>query len=582
MWNILHITDMHLSSPELSGKEHLRIGYYKEYLNDLTVKCEELGLTEIDCLVITGDFIDKGKVENFEHAKNIIAHLSNNFHIRNENIVVCNGNHDLIKKYEESLEHEKSREPYFAFAKNYANSNEISKYKRALLCSPSADIKCLSLDSCLGNNGSGNPGKLEDDEPDAIISMITENVEENDLLIIASHHPVKSNIMDCGPFDENDPAWDAKHLWQFAHELQDRIKKIRRGAPTIWLSGDIHKPAHVLIGNIGFVTTGRIGSPIMGDTITRRQAKILVIPTNISINTPPTAVTAEFNPPGHNPSPIGDWKIEKNLFQIVSSQSETNSLTLPQDNIEASMCECQTKNTSSKKYSEHENVIISLIDEELENIIIESIKNNNLYIWGRFHAWKDMVSLAWVPMGPLLNDGEILSHVISKMSLWVKNNVFDYTDSTIATKLQDTIFVGTDCWGSIIASQLSFITGIRNFCIASRAMGSYCSHHEGLNPDIINSVSSCKNIVFIVDVVGSGSTIKYLHETFSKQAENDAISWYVLSIISDKKQKTCVSLNFLKNHGTACHNLRMPHLRNEELPDASILPPNLAWCDEEV
>ena len=81
MHRILHITDLHISDPDDPRKEYLRKGYYKEYLKELHECFRGRDVHEVDAAIITGDFIDKGNINNFDFVHTVIDYLANVFSI---------------------------------------------------------------------------------------------------------------------------------------------------------------------------------------------------------------------------------------------------------------------------------------------------------------------------------------------------------------------------------------------------------------------------------------------------------------------------------------------------------------------
>ena len=79
--SILHITDLHLNS--FTGtKEHLRKRYYQEYIDGL-VRCIISSEQEVDIIVVSGDFIDKGKTDNFKNVTEILNYLGDKLKVDN-------------------------------------------------------------------------------------------------------------------------------------------------------------------------------------------------------------------------------------------------------------------------------------------------------------------------------------------------------------------------------------------------------------------------------------------------------------------------------------------------------------------
>ena len=89
--NILHITDLHLD--DFKGEsEFLREGFYREYINrlfsSLNQKTEHLA---VDFLIVTGDFVNIGKTENFKDVEIVVDYISSKFSIDRNNICFSPG-----------------------------------------------------------------------------------------------------------------------------------------------------------------------------------------------------------------------------------------------------------------------------------------------------------------------------------------------------------------------------------------------------------------------------------------------------------------------------------------------------------
>ena len=406
--------------------------------------------------------------------------------------------------------------------------------------------------------------------------MIDSHVEKDDLLIIASHQPPTQKILEIGYTDEQDPNWNEKHIWSQAQELYFRITQKRKSCKNIWLSGDIHKSANIMTENICFVTTGRLGSSIEKKTFIQRQAKIIHIPKEKSefINT--TLVASQFTALGHNDLSFGRWEPHDSFFQVVKNEGENNrNQSLKHTTIK------ENGTINSGENSEHIEIPLELLSDDLQNAILNSIRNKDIYYWGRFQTWKEYVSLSWVPVGPLLADGQLLAHLIAELTFWIFENIFfmEGDDQFPNYEEEDVVLIGTDCWGSIIASQLTITTGIKNYCISTRDLVNTKNINECFELDSKETLLKTKNIIIVTDVIGTGSTIELLKKALNTpQTGLESLpEWHVLSIICDKKRCKYSDLSFVSKHVTACWELRMPVMHRDDLPDESILPPKLSW-----
>lgn len=83
---ILHLSDIHLGTVE-QGKT-----YYNRLKLDLK---ENLHLNQLHYLVISGDIANKSTKEEYEAAFELINELKINFSLKNQQIIIVPGNHDL-------------------------------------------------------------------------------------------------------------------------------------------------------------------------------------------------------------------------------------------------------------------------------------------------------------------------------------------------------------------------------------------------------------------------------------------------------------------------------------------------------
>ena len=91
--------------------------------------------------MITGDFVDRGKkAANFKHATKVVELSSGKFKLPHSRVVVCNGNHDLVRADEVAGEFVKARKPFKEFASNFANGKPLKESPRAVLLNPHEDL----------------------------------------------------------------------------------------------------------------------------------------------------------------------------------------------------------------------------------------------------------------------------------------------------------------------------------------------------------------------------------------------------------------------------------------------------------
>ncbi len=213
-----------------------------------------------------------------------------------------------------------------------------------------------------------------------------------------------------------------------------------------------------------------------------------------------------------------------------------------------------------------------LINQETEKKIEDKIKEKKLYNFGRFIINNGAdVSLGWISINRLLTDSTvILPELVNQSRDWVMSKIGK-------DKFSNTLIIGIDFWGAIIASQLSANTGIRNYIVGSRGDKKFYSLEEVLESDTSAvRIDEIKNIVYITDVISSGRTLDNTHKKIVGlfNSRNIKIEFcYAISVISDRRQKKKVDLGFLSGFGTFCSSVRLPVVVADMLPDEIILPP---------
>lgn len=532
---ILHLTDFHLHDINPSSKEHFRKDYFEEYLAPLFEIIKKIG--KIDCIIATGDFIDRGKdnFKNFVHAKLILEYFAKQLSLRNENIGVCIGNHDFDKELDKEGKLIEARKEFYDFAQNFANNYAIKKGDRFSISLVSDNTYFLSLDATFNREGKDQPGILSSLEINEIVSALKEYDNPNNLIIVGSHYPL--NYFERTFPTDIDGFFD-RHFWRTGELLKERIQNTLRQSPMLWLFGDTHQGAQNFHNNQLFVMSGRIGMKVVDPiskeySILSRQAKIVEFGSDVLTQ----VRTIEFQPTGHkDDDQRGEWKLldaEPYEYKIDTAE---------------------------------------LIDEGIQEDLIKVIKQGKLYKFGRFviNNGED-ISLGWISINSLLTDSSIaiLPEIIRKSRNWIESKIG-------LEQTQKTLLIGIDFWGAIIASQLSVATGMRNFIIGSRGDKKFYSLQEVLEssePEF--KIEEIINIIFLTDVVSSGRTIdsiqKRLIEKFTTKGLNIE-NYIAIAVISDRRQKKKVDLGFLKSFGTFCGNLRIPVVDADMLPDEDILP----------
>jgi hypothetical protein len=591
MWQVLHITDLHICDPK-GPSEYLREGFYEEYLDTLIVKIRPLIADKLDCIVVTGDFIDAGKIENFDHASKVVNYLANKFRIDPTNVAVCNGNHDIQRDHELKDAFKEARQPFVSFARQFANGKAIKAIDQAMLLKISDGLWALMLDATLGSDKCQGPGTLDTHTADTLMNWIRE-IPSDHVLIIGTHYPVHSIMSEAGPFDEDNPIWAKQHLWHSGVILKDRIQALTEPAQVIWVCGDIHKNFNLSHNQQHFLATGRLGTATgLQDSQVRRHARLIAI---ADAKTAPISRLFEFEPKGHSSQPhLGRWKtvteeytaaqtIELIIAAGPAPSTSAHELrieldTEPRDELSVEESETGFDGAAGAAGEGQSTVVgeqsIELIDVSLQDELMRTIRDSRLYHFARFDTSKESCSLSWVSIGPLLNEGDILYSTINAMVGWLRTKIDFEKDESFESSL----LIGLDCWGAVIASQVSVQLGVPNLCVAERGGGEHYVAAETLVGEVFEPIRKAKNIILISDVVATGLSLKRVYAKICEGApEARECQWLALSIICDDKQQRTADCTFLTAHGTACKDLRMPILPAASLASESILPPQISF-----
>lgn len=532
--NILHITDLHLD--HFGGdSEFLRKGFHREYIDRLFSSFEQKLITlKIDYLIVTGDFVNIGKVENYEDVEIILNYISSKFSIDKKNICFSIGNHDYKWKELETpdIEKEKLLKIPFKEFRNKYNSTYVEDAENYFLTKLDDSTYFLSIDSTW-NSKKGAPGEFSVSEEDKLISIINDTIDNNSTLLIGCHFPIIS-------FDDNflageETDWFNNHVWIRGNSLRDRIKRVKT-KNTIWFHGEVHASDQKIIGNEIFVLTSKFGGKTDSSEQRRQAVLISISETDIS------KITCNYEFPTHKQDQrLGDWKCSDTQELRKSTPVEQNKLV------------------NSDK--------LSAYNDEVEKEILRLVKELGLYKFGRFHVSDEYISLGWVDINKLMSDKELLNRISDKC--------YDLIKSKITSSNADTLFLGIEIIGGILSSQLSVRFNIKNSIIPVRSKSDHYSEFEFSHSSAFENIANIKDIVIFIDIISTGNTINSLVEEII--SKNPAINIHVVSIISNDIENKVISIPKTKSYNTFCTNLKIPIIKHSEMPDEQYVKPNLKF-----
>jgi hypoxanthine-guanine phosphoribosyltransferase len=522
---ILHITDLHINNFSTGSDEHLGDGLFHSYIDEMCKKVKEK-YTTVDAIIISGDFVDVGKTDNFSHAAKIIQRIHTNLETNNSKVGVCIGNHDIKCTFNETgadkIIMTEDRTAYKTFSDEYSNGiGNVFFNDRFSISKIGTDILFLSIDSTLNRDGKN-----------LLVSELKKaKTTDTQLLIISTHYPCVHFYHYPFPVDKG---WHDEHFWNTGEHLRNRINKEISDIKVLWLFGDTHQPAQMQMSTNIYVMSGRFGTTTKSVTpsVIPRHAQII----HYKHNNEADIAILNHQPSVHtDESQDGVWKF---------SESDSHKLPMFQPEL--------IFDGDSETH-------------EFEKTIIQNIVSRDLYSFGRFVINQDEVSLGWVSINQLLNQRDILAPLIKYSKEWILQKRI-YTDKLL--------IIGVNFWGAIIASNLSTMLGCKNICCASRGD----SQHHTINLLLTNEkccelLKATDSILIISDVVASGRTIHKIHSLFQKNCSGTPMPKFSsISVISDIRQEKKMNLNFLESFGTFCGNLRIPIFKEVDLPPGDVMP----------
>lgn len=569
-YRILHITDFHIDSPAGEG-ENLRTANFKPFINNLTRAVKnKLGNDSLDYIVTTGDYVNVGKVENYEHCEKILLHLASKLSVDVNRVFTCIGNHDYNQETDK-VNPVESRKKYYEFAAKF-NSNDIL-YKEDLfriIQDPQKQTYFLILDSTFGANGENKPSKIDSSDIDRLYLKIEELIPDDKPLFVLSHYPMdQPRKVD---FVMEEDGWPEKHIWKSAYDLLFKLNSLRDEALTVYFHGDGHNPDFWSYSDKQHsFMTGMIGGKHEPTYFEKDGTKKVYNKTTefklieFDVNGGCSINTFQFGNTGFNLSTnTGEWKINfsepRYLKKITSGQPQTNSKADKEGEIsEPSIIE-------ERKFKDVKTEVIST---SIEDAIIEEIGTHKLYSFGQHKTSSTYSSLGWVDIDSLMNNQSIFSRCVEKSRDWITKEIGG--DSTI----ENSIFIGLDFWGSCIAAQTSVLTGVTNYCIATKSKGRYNVEKEKLEKLLSKNESKWKQIFLFSDVVSTGFSINNVAEVLQELLGTEEVKIISISVISDIQQRRTVEMNKFFKIATFCSKLRIPIVENINLPSGEILSPRL-------
>jgi hypothetical protein len=169
-----------------------------------------------------------------------------------------------------------------------------------------------------------------------------------------------------------------------------------------------------------------------------------------------------------------------------------------------------------------------------------------------------------------MNYANIQPSISFEMAKWVQNEVL----AGSGAGRKEGLLLGLDCWGAVLAAQVSLATGIPASCIAARDAGRQHSASEGISDSIVDAVKRSGHVFLVSDVVVTGLTVRSVYDRLKERlpVDDHGRRWYILSIVNALTIGQAEQLSFGHKTICACSTLPMPLLDKALLPPLSVAP----------
>jgi predicted phosphodiesterase/orotate phosphoribosyltransferase len=551
--NILHLTDLHISNPE-SGDEALRDAFYPEYLSGLI---EKIKSKKIDKIFITGDIVDRSKLDNYPHAKKVIQYLADKVSVEPKDVFIVNGNHDIPRENGDLTKFE-------MFADEFNKSKTLVKSgNRYSLFSMNQDEALICIDSIGSNYSSGLPSEIDSKTIDEIIVEIRKLSIVN--VFVLSHHPAASySVQAQTPFDEGGN-WPKEHIWpQGGHLFRRLANKATISGNAFWFSGDIHRQEHTIIGSSSvLVVTGSCNAFEDNTSAIIPQVRF------ISSNSFEKSEVYEYQFIGHNRKGLeGSWDFKEVSALNVNTQSSDDIKKIDQSVTEKpSIDNAPQVQLIPPSVTSSGAKLLKRLDERFEKAIYSEIIENKLYKFGRFDTCESITSLSWISITPLLDSRSIYKKVINQFKEKIEEIV------ELSSSKNECLLVGVDHWGSILAARLGAASNIRSCSIAVRGQSGSYDDCEVINSKLSNIIKEKKFIFVISDVISTGNATSSILEVLKGENNN----WYGFTVICDPQQDRDGRLDKYNDIFYICGSLKMPIIQTALLPSKQVLSTDISF-----
>lgn len=608
--SILHITDLHIDDFE-GSTEHLSKGSYQDFVDSLWTSMRNAGAVELraDAIVCSGDFVHKGRVEQFGAAGDVLRFIAESFSVDPSNVYCCVGNHDVPRNLEEAEKYAEARAEFRKFRTRFATLAVVDP-QIEYHDNPGLGIRVISLDSTWGGKGKA-PGTFSM----AQIGKVSDLVRgaPPGPVLINTHYPV--HLYDTLSSLDGEPQWAERHLCNDLEPLRRRLLTQKPPRDVMWCCGDVHKPRFAIQHAHYYVIGGRFGTPVRtADGPIPRDARL--IRWAAKGGTPEVFQCTMRPEMWKQTAAVFDWQVVRQQWEVMSVMGVHPNGRAPADppvspaplaspsTLPASATSTTSNapappavtpaagspvapappGTASEK-AERDLRAVRLQDivpmEPLgqsdnlnpEEQVLQIIQAKNFQL-GRFPLGDGWTALGRVRISPLMNDRETIQTAVTMMSHWLNRAVA----GPFKFGMGEICLIGVDLWGAVLASQIGVRVGARSLG-ASLFGGSDEDAGDGFTETrawACDVMKGMKAVVLVCDVVTTWRSLRRTYDAVVAAMKESGYTcpdkWWALSLICDVERSPIVDCGFLQQHATVCGSVRVPLMREEELPDKTVLP----------
>ena len=541
---ILHLSDFHIRD---KGENSLLSEVnYKRYIRKLYETVEaSLDRQTVDYLVTTGDYIDRSDFGAWTHASKIVEELIRVFKISRNDLLFCNGNHDLRWSEKTKKRTISGIRHYCDFVRHF-HPQYGDKIKSLHFCvdESNPEVAYANIDCLFTGASFDDQANIDEDTLSQFLGYIEETQPR--LLLVCAHNPpfvarddieliknenYKNKVLKNGPL-----------LISELKKLDDDKKPI-----IIWFSGEVHKPTSFYEGDPSLlsITTGRFaGNNSSG---VAPSATVVDLTSSITVHR-----FSWFTKEHEESSNVGQWQY------IVPPER-------PKTDIDFSFLDKKTNRFQS-------------IDDAHCSTISDYISENRLLSHGRFQSiGTKKVALFWLQTEELIGSKkaprEVIAEGLSKVTSQLVRE-YPFTD-----RMTNCALVGLGVYGSLLAGMIGPKHGLKIVALPPFPTKRQNILEENQRKQIIKSLSDCSLFIFLTDVVRSGSSAKHALDmvrslrgsSFSDESADP--KYHLLSIVSAaENQELKSNIQQFNSCWSFINGLNLLLLDQNDLPPTKLFP----------